>query len=304
MVTPVNNSSTILAQGSPNAHQVADKVRSCIKLDAYHNCYINLSDIAGFGKTEFKAVKQLLPQIIEEQIQQKKGIGEKLHVIGLKLSPQQSRIVKYAAECGFVFHNANSEGMLMTKCLEGHQVTHCTYPRFMTVSVGVTGVVFDHQLEKVLVVQERLGANKKLKPPTGTVDYLKGTDDPLSAVVRELKEETHLDVNPADAVLVGNTWSANFRGTSPDINYVFAFRVSSNVLLKAQEEEISKIEWKPVQEYLAESLEEASKPWVIKRIVFAALEALNNKKEWRTHTLFWSSGKPVTLFSFNAGPKL
>jgi ADP-ribose pyrophosphatase YjhB (NUDIX family) len=303
----ISDQATLLdTQGdSSPISEMASKIRvllnRCKKTDAFNNCFFDLSEIPTYTdlpeipsfthKQELKEFKAQLPSVLNGQTDK--------HVIGLKLLQNQSRIVKYALKFGFTFHNANPENMLMTLCLKGHKVADCSYPKYMTVSVGVTGVVFDHQLEKVLLIQEKWGENKKMKPPTGTVDYLEANEDPLCAVVRELHEETNIVVNPKDAVLVGNTWTQNLRGKNPDINFVFAFKVSVDAELKAQEEEISQISWLSVKDYIHESPDETSQPYVMKRIVTAALQAFLHQKEWVYQNLQWSNGKPVTLFCFN-----
>lgn len=282
---------------SQNISESVMKVKAlldkCKKFDAFNNCFFDFSDIPDFNDNkEIKTIRNLLPIIIKEQ--------KDKHVIGLKLLPAHARIVKYAIEVGFVFHDANSEGMLMTLCLKGHHATACSFPKFMTASIGVTGVVFDKNLEKVLLIQEKWGGLTNMKPPTGTVDYLEAGEDPLKAVVRELKEETNIDVDSSEAVLVGNTWTQKLRGNNPDINYVFAFKTSTETSLQAQEEEIAHVCWQPIEDYLKEDTEKTDQPYVMKRIVAAALHALKHRTEWIPCYLYWTNSKPVTLFCFNS----
>lgn len=284
-----------LSKPKPISEDVAKVIgilKTVMKPDHYNNVFFNICDAPKLSERDVKLVKEALPLIVEGQIKEKK------HNICLKLAPSQLRIAKYAQEIGFVIHDANAQSMLMTRCLEGHTLESCPFPKFMTVSVGVTGVVFNETLQKVLLVQEKWGANKKLKPPTGTVDYLKGNDEPLSAIVRELQEEVQVNVGQAETVLVGNTYSQNFRGTNPDINYVFAFRISSDFKPIAQEDEIAHVSWVPVQEYIAEVPDEKGKRWVMREVVKKAWNAFQNKKEWSAETFYWTSGKPVTLFSY------
>lgn len=288
----VNHSTQPMVNELPEQVQ---KVRACldrcIKFDVYNNCIFDFAAIPDFqGKEELKAVKVLLPILMQEQ-------GDK-HVLCIKMLKTQARIVKYASELGFAFHHANPDEIFMTKCLKDHDVTHCSYPKFMTVSVGVTGVVFDQQLEKVLLIQEKWGVPNEMKPPTGAVDYLETNEDPLSAVIREVREETGVDVDPKAAVLVGNAWTQRLRGNNPDVNYVFAFRIPSEVQLKAQEDEIAQVAWQPISHYLKETPEEESQPWVMKRVVASAVQALQNQKDWGYQNYVWNNGKPVTLYSY------
>jgi len=291
-----NNHSTLIGSTPQDIPIAVLKVKTvlekCKKFDDFNDCFFDLSEIPNFtDKQEQKALKALLPVLIEEQ----KG----KHVIGLKLLPCHARIVNYAIQYGFSFHNANHDGMFLTLCLKGHNATNCNFPKFMTVSVGVTGVVFDKELQKVLLIQEKWGKLNNMKPPTGSVDYLEAAEHPLNAVVREIKEETNIEVKPSDAVLVGNAWTQHLRGNNPDINFVFAFRVSTDAVLKAQEDEITHVGWQSIETYIKEDSGENNQPYVMKRIVTAALQAFVHQKEWVSHNLYWNNGKPVTLFCFN-----
>lgn len=270
--------------------KVQDLLNGCRNIDGFNTCYFDLTSLPSLsGDKELKVIKTLLPGIIDEQRDR--------HVIAFKLLQNQARVVKYLVSRGFNFHSANHESMLLTLCQTHRKITSCTYPKYSTVSVGVTGVVFNQQLDKVLLIQEKWGGLNKMKPPTGGVEYLDIHEDPLTAVVRELKEETNLQVDPYQAVLVGTAWTQHLRGRNPDVNFVFAFLADEGSELKAQEGEISKVGWFPITEYLNEADE--SKPYVMKQIVRCAFEAIKQGKEWTFNEHYWAQEKPVTLFSYN-----
>ena len=288
----VENSLSISQNIPSDTCRIRNLVNQCTEFDHYNNCIIDFSKFSNFtNPSDLKYIKNILPSLIKEQ--------KDRHVFCLKLLHSQARVVKYAIQNGFKFHNANSDNIYLTHCLKGHTISDCKFPKFMTASIGVTAVVFDKSLENVLLIQEKYCQHKKLKPPTGTVDYLEYNESPLKAVVRELKEETNVDVNILDAVLVGNTWTQQLRGLSPDINFIFAFKASSKSELLAEEGEVDYVAWHPVKEYLEESSEELSRPWAMKRMVRAAYLALKHQKDWGYQNLHWNNGKPVTLYSFN-----
>lgn len=258
-------------------------IQSCKTFDAFNGC---LFDFTKIPQLEPKAVKHVLPSLLDE-LQDK-------HVVSIKMQhAQAARIVKYASQNGFFFHHATPDEVLMTRCCLGHTHSSCSYPKFVTASVGVTGVVFDQKLEHVLLIREKWGGVKDMKPPTGSVDYLEAGEHPLQAVVRELKEETNIEVNLADAVLVANTWTQKLRGNSPDINFIFAYKSSSNADLTFHEDEITEGGWHSVEKYT-----DQADSYVMKQIVKAAKRALEHQKQWTAQACFWSDGKPVTLFSF------
>jgi hypothetical protein len=92
---------------SESVMRVRSLLDKCKKFDAFNNCFFDFSEIPNFNdKKEIKTIRVLLPIIINEQ--------KDKHVIGLKLLPTHARIVKYAIEVGFLFHEANSKNMLMT----------------------------------------------------------------------------------------------------------------------------------------------------------------------------------------------
>lgn len=219
-----------------------------------------------------------------------------LLLIVLKLAPTHSRIHKYALDAGFCHHHADSIETVMILCLRGHLAKQCTYPAYKTVSIGVTGVVFNQTLDKFIAIKEKFGPYRDWKAPTGGVDT---GEEPVDAVVRELFEETGVQVKAEDAVLVGEGWSPNFRGTSPDINQVFAFHIDeTECTLKAQEEEIEHVKWLPVEDFENMPVKLShNKPFIIKAVVKAAQRAMQNQTGWHAHQSAWASGKDTHFYS-------
>ena len=223
---------------------------------------------------------------------------ENTHVFGLKVPSNNNTLISTAINHGFRFHNANPTSALLNLCLENHEIKQCTFPPFRTVSVGVTGVVFDRELKNVLVVMEKIGVIKKFKPPTGGVDYGEGRETPLDAVVRELEEEVNIKVERDEAVFVGTGWTNNYREYNPDISYIFAFVMKKKQELNLQHSEISNAKWISIEEFKEEPVEEKQKPWVLRQAVIHAFEAVQKRGlAWKPRTLYLSTGKPVEFFS-------
>lgn len=258
--------------------------------DTFSNTHIDLSPLSLNMKKIARVIKELIPVWIE--------IGESMHkhMITLKLSPTQSRIHKYALDAGFIPHHADSKEMVMVFCLHKHLEKQCNYPAYKTVSIGVTGVVFNQTLEKFLAIKEKFSPYKDWKAPTGSVDT---GEEPVNAVVRELFEETGVHVKAEDAILVGEGWTPNFRGSAPDINQVFAFCIEeSQCNLKKQEEEIKDLKWLSVDDFaiLPVSLSH-DKPFIIKMVVDVAKRSMQNQTGWHMHKSAWVSGKEIQFYS-------
>lgn len=257
--------------------------------DSFANTHIDLSRLSLSMKKIARAIKEIIPEWIET------GKSSNKHVITLKLSPMHSRLHKYALDAGFLPHHADSTETAMVLCLHRHVGKLCNYPAYKTVSIGVTGVVFNQTLEKFLAIKEKFGPYKDWKAPTGSVD---AGEEPVDAVVRELLEETGVHVNAADAVFVGEGWTPNFRGSAPDINQVFAFRIDETRHTPiAQEDEIEHVKWISLNDFANPSISlNHDKPFVIKTVVEAAHRALENQTGWHVNKSSWASGKDIRFY--------
>lgn len=284
-----------------NLNQELKKLfEKCKQYDKYNNCNIDISTT----DLSFKECPDFFTQCLSSIIAEEKI--KKTHVVTIKLSHKHSDMFRGILESGFIFNQANAQFALLSLCLSNHQVKECTFPKFRTVSIGVTGVVFDEKLEKVLLVQEKFGV-QKLKPPTGTVEYgEENTELPIQTVVREIAEETGVKVSAENAHLIGTTWSNTFRGNNPDINYAYAFKVSQETSIKAQESEIASVQWVDVDQFLQPSADEIEKkkPWIMRNIVKAAHVALKNDTVMKSEEFYYSFGKPVTFHSSKVMAKI
>ncbi len=255
------------------------------KNDTYKNCIVDLSQSRDPVVGDSNSFKQGINRLVDREKSDSK------HMVVFKLSPEQSSLYQPLIESGFSWHQANREVAVLTKCLAEHRPDNCNYPRYRPIMVGVTAVVFNKTLDKVLLVQEQFGPAKgKWKPPTGTVEYETG-ENPLQGVVRELEEETGVKLAQAEARLTSCYYANN---GIPDHNYTYVFQISDEVPLNAQEGEISKVAWQSVATYLNEKEE---KPWIMRTSVAAAFEAVKRQTSWKPSASFFSSGKPITVLS-------
>lgn len=271
---------------------IQNALKTISKADPFKGMLLDFSLLP--SKEMFKE-SRVFKNILRARIEVEREEG--IHVLGLKVPSNEGDIMKAAIECGFRHHHANAEYSLLNLCLQGHSIAECSFPAYKTVSAGVTAVVFDEELKKVLIVTEKTGITKS-KPPTGGIDYGVNQDTPLNAVIRELKEEVNIHLNPNDAVLVGTGWSNNYRQNNPDISYIFAFRLKEMQETIIQQSEIKKAEWVLVEDFAVLPEEENEKPWLLRDVVFVAYQALKNQKDlWKPQTLYLTTGKPVEFHS-------
>jgi ADP-ribose pyrophosphatase YjhB (NUDIX family) len=257
-----------------------------LKDDHYQNCIIDLTGSPDKITGDLTSFKEGIDQLVKREKSTSK------HMVVFKISPQQSSLYEPLIQSGFAGHQANRKFTVLTKCLSDHSPDTCNYPKYRPILIGVTAVVFDQTLEKVLLIQEKQGPAKgKWKPPTGTVEYETG-ENPTQAVVREVEEETGIQLKQEDARLTSCYFANNY--AIPDHNFTYVFVIPDIVPLKAQEGEISGIRWHSVDKFLSQTDE---KPWIMRTSVQAAFAALKKQTEWKPSINYFSSGKPATVLS-------
>jgi 8-oxo-dGTP pyrophosphatase MutT (NUDIX family) len=217
-----------------------------------------------------------------------------MHVFSLKFDPVQPDLIRVALECHFDFHHADTKEVYMIRCLSNHEVTACPFPSYKTLSVGITCVIFNQTLDKIIAIKENYGS--KWKAITGSVDYCNSEENPLQAAIREVKEEVGVELDNESALkLVAVAWTSLFRGYAPDNNWIFTTKLSEECSLQKQEDEIAKAEWKPVAELLSSEADDVGS-----HCIRSALKALKENKGLLAVDTHWQwdvkHEKPVLMY--------
>jgi len=278
--------------------QIKSIFKQCTSYDDYKNCNIDLSTQKITISSQVQdAIKAHLLGIIKSET------GK--HMLTVKISTAQTSIFQPILDAGFAIHNSQPNSVTFRKCLQNHDVKACWFPSYHTALIGITAVVFNQKLDKVLLVKEKYGKTKQLKPVTGVVESqpiassseasAKAKYETLvEAAAREVEEETRVKVKPEEGMLVGLYAAKNPGKGITDLNFTWAFTSATEAATKGQESEIDAVAWENVQSYI--SVQE-DKPWVMRKIVQAAHKALEQKKSLGAKTLHFSSGAPITYYS-------
>lgn len=277
-----------------NIESIQNALVTIAKPDPFKGC---MFDFTALKENHIFEETEVFKNIFRIQIEIARENGT--HVLGMKIPAAWGTVMKAAIDLGFRHHHANDEYSLLNLCLSGHGPKECSFPAFRTVSAGVTAIVFDPTLEKVLVVTEKIGI-KKPKPVTGGIEYGEKGDTPLKTVIRELEEEVQIHVKPEDMVLVGTGWVNEYRQKNPDIQYIFATRLKEMQEPVVQQSEIAKAEWVSIHEFMTAPDDEKEKPWLLRQVVEVAYNTLKKQNgDWGHKTLFLTNGKPVEFYSWS-----
>lgn len=277
-------------------------LEKCRTIDPWKNVNIDLTSINELDqKAMAHAIRALIPVMMDEA--QKAGN----HEFTIRYQAKHHRLGRLVVECNMVYHEAKdvmdpkvTPSVMLKKCLKNHEKDKCNYPNSKTCSVGVTGVVFNEDLTEFVSLQEIEGNYTGVKAVTGTVDHeIKPNETPLSVFVREVKEETNVDVNPSEAKAAGTIWTPCFRGKVADVNFIFAARVmKADQKLVAQASEVRNVKWMNVEEFLAMQLKvKHNKPLIVKEAVWKALCAMRNPQAPNAEKFAWGSGTDNEVYS-------
>jgi 8-oxo-dGTP pyrophosphatase MutT (NUDIX family) len=289
--TEIPSPSTTVASLNPTwplENEIRDLFANRKSMDPYKNCGIDLTRINGIND---KNIQQTIMKIFSELLENKDQFN---HLI-VTICQKHHRLYKCLMKNDFEVHHSEDPFLVTVRCL-GHQTTECAYPLYKTMSIGVTVVIFNQDLTEFLAVQEKSGPYKGWKAPTGGVDYK--NEDELTAAVREVREETNLEISPHQLTLVGMAPTNNLRGRSPDRNFVYACKSDKTNEIKPQEKEIRKVEWISVNDFLTSKLpvNHESRPLVLQEVVRIAKKSLENKQGWKPCQAYWGSGRPAVLY--------
>lgn len=260
--------------------------------DVSGNAEIDISNGNGYeSKEKARAFREALKTQIEWE-----RLGGR-HFFSVKLSNNQTRVFKYVLDAGMKLHHANTEKAIAFKCLQNHAYEACNYQNLAACSINVTGVVFNSDLDKFLAVQET-GTYNGWKAPSTAVD-LEKSEGPLEAIIRKIREETNVNLNPIAGLYIANTWTKKMQDNCPGIGYVFTFQVvaSQQEIKTKPNGEIRKIEWLSIADFM-NSKDCLDMNHIYKQIIDVAHKGFSTRNcSWKSHYLTWETGRPVTLYS-------
>ncbi|CAN1355602.1 Nudix hydrolase 2 [Linum perenne] len=183
-------------------------------------------------------VPQLRYSISKWKAQGKKGLW-------IKLSISHSNLVDSVVKEGFRFHHAESDYVMLVRWLPDDAPD--TLPPNASHRVGIGAFVINESKE-VLVVMERSGGfrdTKYWKLPTGVVEE---GEDICAAAVREVKEETGIDVEFVEILAFRQSHRCFF--SKSDLFFVCMMRPVSSIMITIQASEIEASKWIPIEEYV------------------------------------------------------
>ena len=151
-------------------------------------------------------------------------------------------LVKYLPSIldhGFTLRGGDATHVLCCAWLPGGE---SPLPPGPTHQVGVGAVVTD-RVGRLLLVQEAVGpAQGRWKLPTGLCE---SNEDVGQAAAREVREETGLEVRPAEVLAVRHSHGFH-RGVSDVFFCVRCEVIDEGAVLTPQAGEIARVEWRPV----------------------------------------------------------
>ncbi|KAI3686137.1 hypothetical protein L1987_79810 [Smallanthus sonchifolius] len=213
-------------------------------------------------------------------LQGKKGVWIKLpiHLVNL---------VETAVKEGFCYHHAEPDYLMLVNWIPE---TTNTIPANASHRVGVGAIVLNDKRE-LLVVQEKNGIMRGRgiwKIPTGIVEE---GEDISAGVIREVKEETGIDVEFVE-VLAFRQWHKVFFGKS-DLFFVCMMRPLS-FDIQIQELEIEAAQWMPLEDFAA-SAQKPSLMWYIYELCKAKVDKNYSGFSPQSVTSFFSD-KPSYIY--------
>jgi len=203
------------------------------------------------GVTVTSTAEPCAAEQLEEQLRRSLAAwaADKARSVWFHVAPAEAAWVPVLVNQGFTFHHASPARVALLKWLPEDEPNNV--PSYAHTLVGVGGMVVtdDGQL---LVVEERFATQPHWKLPGGYVDPGEGL---AAAAVREVLEETGVRTEFRSVVAFRHGHDFNF-GCS-DIFIVVALRPLTTDI-KADQKEIAKCRWMPLQEYAGHPLVHAT----------------------------------------------
>lgn len=196
--------------------------------------------------------KMLASSVAEWSSLKKRGVW-------LQLPIESSALIPIAtSEFGFEFHSAEKGHLMLTKWLPTDAPN--TLPANASHTVGIGAVVTD-PTGRVLLVREKSGPAARLniwKLPTGLVD---AGEELHAAAIREVKEETGVDVKFESLGAFTMNHGGNLAHASKSNLFFIVKCQATSSAISAQESEIAEAKWFTRQEWSAMPFPEKDSIW-------------------------------------------
>ena len=214
-------------------------------LDPYNGITIEQSSLPS-SKDEFEINLDYLIENTED----------KRNLIWIYIDINRSDFIPIATKRGFYFHSCDEKYVLVVKRL----IPNAIIPTAANHTLGVGAVVIHDN--KLLVIKERI-SNVGFKLPGGHIDNCEMIS---TAVVREVKEETGIDVEFESIISLGHFYPHQFHKSNL---YILCIANAKSYEINIEDtDEIIEAKWIDVNEYL----EDDDVLSYSKAVVFAAIE--------------------------------
>lgn len=181
-----------------------------------------------------------IPYILEEFEKELQNILQQLEnkkLLWVKLPIAKSHFIPLLTKYDFIFHHCNEADITLLKKLTIDPII----PTARNHTLGVGVVVIDEG--NILVVKERIGQHFKL--PGG---YIDDNENISTAVVREVKEETGIDVKFNSIIALGHFNPLQFGESNLYIGTI-AHPLSKDINI-IDTDEILEAKWMKVEDFL------------------------------------------------------
>ena len=214
-------------------------------LDPYNGITIEQSSLPS-SKDEFEINLDYLIENTEDR----------RNLIWIYIDINRSDFIPIATKRGFYFHSCDEKYVLVVKRL----IPNAIIPTAANHTLGVGAVVIHDN--KLLVIKERI-SNVGFKLPGGHIDNCEMIS---TAVVREVKEETGIDVEFESIISLGHFYPHQFHKSNL---YILCIANAKSYEINIEDtDEIIEAKWIDINEYL----EDDDVLSYSKAVVFAAIE--------------------------------
>jgi 8-oxo-dGTP diphosphatase len=192
---------------------------------------------------------------------------DKRNLIWIYIDINRSDFIPVATKKGFTFHSCDEKYVLVVKRL----IEDAIIPTAANHTLGVGAVVINEQ-NQLLVIKERI-STLGYKLPGGHID---NGEMISTAVAREVKEETGIDVEFDSIISLGHFYPHQFHKSNL---YILCIANAKSFEINIEDtKEISEAKWMDINEYLEdENVLSYSKAVVISALEYKGFKLANHE---------------------------